>query len=195
MSVSFFPQRIIDEINKPNPHLVYAVKIDYAATVRAHTGVGDLIIDGEVYYGIGNLGNIDPIANDNTSSPTEMSLTLSGLDPTLVSQVLNDRNNNKKVRIMLVALDEDDRAAAAALLFTGKTTRQVYNHDRDNATVQVTVADRLIDWSRTATDRFTDQSHRNAANSLGDRICRFLMQLVERPIYWGSKKDAPGFRY
>lgn len=195
MSASLFPERLIEEINKPNPRLVYAVKISYTTPVRAHTGVGDLIIDGETYFGVGNLSTIEPIADDNTTSPSQLSLSLSGLDSTLLSQTLNERNNNKAVRIMLVALDEDERAASAALMFTGKTTRQVYNHDRGNATVEVTVADRLIDWSRSATARFTDESHRSGTNSNGDRFFRFVLQMVERAIYWGSAKDAPGFRY
>lgn len=195
MSANLFPARLIEEINKPQPRLVYAVKIEYNSVVRAHTGVGDLVIDGEVYLGIGQLGSIDAIADDNTTSPSQLTMTLSGLDPTLVAQTLNERNNNKLTRIYLVALDEDDRAASAALIFAGKTTRQVYNHNPDDVTVEVSVADRLIDWSRVATDRFTDESHRSSPASLGDRFFRFILQMVERPIYWGSAKDAPGFRY
>ncbi len=194
MTVSLFPERLIEEINKPNPRLVYAVRIAYNTPVLAHTGVGDLIINGETYFGVGNLGSIDAITDDNTTSPSQLSLTLSGLDSTLLSQTLNERNNNKAARIMLVALDEDERAASAALIFTGKTTRQVYNHNRAEASVEVTLADRLVDWSRSATDRFTDESHRAAPRSLGDRILRFVLQMVERPIYWGSSKDAEAFR-
>lgn len=194
-ALDLFSQEFLDEINSPTPRLVYAVRIDYDSPVRAHTGVGDLIINNELYMGVGNLGRIDAINDDNTTSPTSLSMALTGLDPTLVAQILNNRNNNKATRVYWVRLDEDYVAQESVLLFTGKTTLQQYNYDSNDASVVVEAADRLIDWSRKAPQRYSDESHRADPLSLGDRIFRFIAQMAERPIYWGSSKDAPGFRY
>ncbi|MEQ4986178.1 hypothetical protein ABN080_01680 [Proteus sp. fly-1089] len=42
-------------------------------------------------------------------------------------------------------------------------------------------------------DRFTDESW--SSRRQGDRIFRYVAQMAERAIYWGSKKDAPAFIY
>lgn len=194
-AVDIFGQAFVDAINSPNPRLLYAVRINYSNPVLAHTGVGDIVINNETYLGVGNLGEIGTVNDDNSTSPAQLTLSLSGLDPTLAAQVLNQRNNNKAVRIYWVVLDENERVIDSALIFSGKTTDQQYLYDKENAAIQVTAADRLIDWSRKATNRYTDESHRSEPLSLGDRIFRYIIQMAERPIYWGSAKDAPGFRY
>lgn len=192
---SFLPARLIQEINKANPKLLYAVRIDYSVPVLAHTGVGDQIINNEVYLGVGKLGKIDPVREENSTSPSDLTLTLTGLDPTLAAEILNERNNNKKVEIYWCSLNADNRVDSFARIFTGRTISGQYQYDQDNASVLIRVADRLIDWSRKATQRFSDQSHSNDPNSKGDRFCVYIEQASQVPIYWGSKKDGPGFRY
>lgn len=194
-AVNRIPARILEEINKPNPKLIHAVRVRYDAPVFAHTGVGDQIIDNETYLGVGNLADITPVRESNDTSPNEITITLGGLDSTLVAQVLNERNNNKDVDVFWCSLDDDDRVDAFFKIFSGRTVSQNYLYDRENTTVSVRVADRLIDWSRKATERFSDESHRSGANSIGDRFYRFLTEVSRVPIYWGSEKDGPGFRF
>ena len=41
--------------------------------------------------------------------------------------------------------------------------------------------------------RNTDESHRRLHPD--DRFFRYQNEMADRSIYWGSKKDAPGFIY
>lgn len=190
---SFMSNVVQEECQKDNPRVVYGVKVKYkGGPVRAHTGVGDLIVEGEVYLGVGQLGEIDPISQDNNTAPNSLKLQLNGLDPTLVAEILNNRNIGAQAEVYLIALDDDERAAGATLLFLGEVSEQVYGFSVDSCTAQITCADKLVSWSRGATERFSDESHK--ARTLGDRFFRFVAQMAERAIYWGSKKDAPGFR-
>lgn len=190
-----FSPAFIEAINSPVPRLSYAVRIGYDIPLLAHTGVGEIIINNEVYYGLGQLGKISTIEDDNTTSPSNLELSVTGLDPTLVNEVLTKRNNNKSVKIFWVVFDENEVVVDAVLLFSGKTTEHVYNYDRSNVSISVKVADRLVDWSRKASNRYTDESHKSDPNSIGDRFFRYVTQMAERPIYWGNNKDAAGFRY
>lgn len=63
----------------------------------------------------------------------------------------------------------------------------------DTNALQYTVSNIFEDWQRPFPDRYTDESHQAAQP--GDRIFRYVAQMAERSIYWGSKKDAPGFTY
>lgn len=185
---------LIAECKKANPRLCYAVKIAYPNyTILAHTGVGDLVINGEVYTGLGMLSKIESVKQDAQIGPNALMLGLNGLESGLIAEVLNDRCNGSKVWLYLVALDDDDRAASAANLYVGRIVSQAYAFNRKNAAVEINVADRFIDWARKGTDRFTDESHRS--RNLGDRFLRYVAQMAERSIFWGSEKDAPPFRY
>ncbi|MFH7473799.1 hypothetical protein RA264_28815, partial [Pseudomonas syringae pv. tagetis] len=59
--------------------------------------------------------------------------------------------------------------------------------------ITVAVIVRMSEWSRTVTERWTDDNHR--ARHQGDRFFFAIAQMSEWPIYWVSAKDAPTFTY
>lgn len=185
---------LLAELGKDSVNLALAVSIDYPTLgpVRAHSGVGDLSIAGEIYTGVGQLGEISPVNQGSESQPGELTLTLSGLDGSLLTEVMNTRCQGAKIKVWLVVLNDDHQAQGAALLFTGRLSTQRIAHG-ETSTIEVTAVDRMADWQRGSADRFSDESHQQ--RHPGDRFFRYVSQMVERPIYWGSKKDAPGFRY
>lgn len=188
-----FSNSILAELEKDTPRLVVAVEILYTSTpVRAHTGVGTYVIDGQDYIGVGQLGDISAIPQTSKSSPSNVDLTMSGLDPTLVAQTLNERSQGRKAKIMLCSIGEDESITSVSVLFSGRVSSQTYTYGKKTSVV-VQLVDRFADWERAGTKRFDYESH--LARYPGDRIFKYLSQMASLPIYWGSKKDAPSFNY
>lgn len=173
--------------------LVIAAKLNLKSGVtRAHTGIGNLIIAGEVYQGVGSLGSIEPVTESNSTSPQQLILSLSGFDSLLIADVMNERSRGRDVSLMLVALGVDGKPALAEIIFAGQISNIGVTTGNNNE-VAVTVSNRFERWSQGLPDRFTDESWVKRHN--GDRIFRYVAQMAERAIYWGSKKDAPTFIY
>jgi hypothetical protein len=193
MTVQLFSNTIIDEMNSDTPRLVIAVEILYkSAPVRAHTGVGFITIDGRTYIGVGSLGAIDPVRQTANNGPSTMNISMSGLDPTLVSETLNERTQGSKVKMMICALDDDLQVTSASILLAGRVSTQRFAYGSEMS-VEVEVVDRLADWQRKGSRRFDPESHK--AEQPGDDFFQATAQMSERAIYWGSSKDAPGFNY
>lgn len=173
--------------------LVIAAKLELKSGVTfAHTGVGNLIIAGENYQGVGSLGEIEPVTESNSTSPQQLILSLSGFDSLLVADVMNERSRGRNVSILLVALDGNGKPAIAEVVFAGQISNIGVSTGGLNK-VSVTVSNRFERWSNGLPDRFTDESW--VKRHKGDRIFRYVAQMAERSIYWGSKKDAPSFIY
>lgn len=188
-----FTDTILDELDKDNPRLVMAVEILYSSVpVRAHSGVGTYVIDGQSYTGVGQLGGISAIPQTSKTSPSNVELTMSGLDPTLVAQTLNERSQGSKAKIMLCSVGEDETVTSASVVFAGRVSTQQYTYGK-KMSVSVKLVDRFADWERAGTKRFDYESH--LARFSGDHIFKYLSQMASLPIYWGSKKDAPSFNY
>lgn len=188
-----YSNAIIEEMNRDNPRLVIAVEILYkTAPVRAHTGFGDIVIDGQTYIGVGQLGEIGVSPQTSNNGPSTMSLSMSGLDPTLVAGTLNERAQGSKVKVMVCSLDDDMRVTGAAITFSGRVSTQRFAYGKE-MTVEVEVVDRLADWQRKGSLRFDNESHQSIHP--GDEFFVYTAQMAEKPIYWGSSKDAPGMRY
>lgn len=187
-----FSNDMVEAVNE-GFELVVAAKLDLKSGVtRAHTGIGNLVIAGEVYSGVGSFGKIEPISEANSTSPQQLILSLSGFDSLLVADVMNERSRGRQVSVMLVALDLEGKPALAEVIFAGQTSNIGVTIGNENE-VSVTVSNRFERWSQGLPDRFTDESWQK--RHIGDRIFRFVAQMAERAIYWGSKKDAPTFIY
>ena len=188
-----FSDTILDELEKDNPRLIISVEILYSsAPLRAHTGVGTYVIDGKSYIGVGQLGSISGIPQTSKTSPSNVELTMSGLDPTLVAETLNERSQGKKAKIMLCSIGDDETITSASVIFAGRISTQTYTYGK-KTNVVAKLVDRFADWERAGTKRFDYESH--LARFHNDHIFKYLSQMASLPIYWGSKKDAPSFNY
>ncbi|WP_024559094.1 hypothetical protein ACP26F_08545 [Franconibacter pulveris 1160] len=193
MLYSPFSDSMVDYLSRDRVTAVIAAQVQFeSGTAYVHSGTGTLVLGGYVYYGVGALGAVDDVQESGTTSPTQLKLTLSGLDLSLFAKTLNERCVGRQAEIYLVAMDDSGVARVADLIFKGKVSSTGATAGETNA-LQYTVSNVFEDWQRPFPDRYTDESHQ--ASQPGDRIFRYVAQMAERPIYWGSKKDAPGFTY
>lgn len=189
-------QAVVDIIATNDFMALTAVELHFASeTVRAHTGTGELLIDGQVYLGVGQFGEVGTAQEtDSPSGPMSIDLTLSGLDSTILQQTLVERCRGRPGRVMFVVIGSDG-TMAADVLFSGRMDAAKFNYggnDGENS-ITVTIIDRMAEWSRPGSMRWTDENHQ--LRHPGDRIFFAVAQLSESPLYWGAKKDAPSFRY
>ncbi|WP_206019096.1 hypothetical protein [Salinicola acroporae] len=196
MSAFPFSDPVVELLSRPNVKLAYACELDFVSgMVRAHTGTGPLIINGETFDGVGTFGDISSTNEKlDSGSPASVTLTLSGLDAELIAGTQVERCRGRFGRLLLVAID-DDGSYAADILFSGKMDAPQFSYagsDDDNA-ISVAITDRMADWQRKGTERWTDENHRQ--RHPGDRFFFAVAQLADWPIYWGAKKDAPSFTY
>ncbi|MGL4351608.1 MAG: hypothetical protein ACRCT2_13785, partial [Plesiomonas shigelloides] len=96
------------------------------------------------------------------------------------------------VEIMMGVFDDSDQIAAVDILFAGSITA-VSATVGDQNQVSYTCSSELYEWDKIPSNRYTDESHRQRHE--GDRFFRYVAQMSERSIYWGSATDAPGFIY
>ena len=188
-----YSDKMIDLLAKGHVDQFLAVKMEIkSGNVLAHTGIGELVIDGDLYIGLGNLGSISSAKQDGGTSPSDINLSLSLLDPSMLSTALNEQVVGSKVTIMFGVFDEDGKIGAVDVLFAGSVTGVAAVIGDENQ-VTYTCSSELYEWDKIPSDRYTDESHQQ--RQVGDRFFRYTGQLAERSIFWGSKKDSPGFIY
>lgn len=192
MLYSPFSDSMVDWLSRDRVTAVLAANVQFeSGTAYVHSGTGTLVLGGYVYYGMGTMGAIDDVGETNTTSPTQLRMTLSGLDMSLFAKTLNERCVGRPAELYLVAMDDNGIVQVADLIFKGRFPHRA-TAGETNA-LQYTVSNIFEDWQRPFPDRYTDESHQSTQP--GDRIFRYVAQMAERSIYWGSKKDAPGFTY
>lgn len=193
MLFSPFSDDLLSAMEQPNVALVLAAEIDFPSGVtRVHTGTGTVIINGQTFLGVGNLGDVGSVTEENSTSSSTMSMVLSGLDMSLVGETLNEEVIGCNVVCYLAVMNDQGVVTGANVLFEGFITDTSLQAGQQNALSYV-VANVFERWSQGLPDRYTDESQQRLYP--GDRFFRYVAQMAERSIFWGSKKDAPGFTY
>lgn len=189
-----FSQQVVDILATGKFMVLYAFELQFKdETIRGHTGAGQLVIDGQVYDGA-NGGVLVGSSSESSdaSSPLTAELTMWGLDPAIMREAGPNGCRGRPARLMFVVMAEDGSYAADALL-SGRMDAARFSLGTDTCEIQLSIVDRMAEWDRTGTERWTDEQQR--ARRDGDRFFRAVAQLANSPIYWGSKKDAPSFTY
>jgi hypothetical protein len=98
----------ISALNTDEIASIVFVDIDWpGGRVRAHTGIGERIFMGQSYLGVGEVGGIGDLDENNSSSPNQLPLTLKVLDAALVALVMNESPEGRDVSVHLGILDEN----------------------------------------------------------------------------------------
>lgn len=193
MLFSPFSDDLLSAMEQPNVALVLAAEIDFPSGVtRVHTGTGTVIINGQTFLGVGTLGDVGSVTEENSTSSSTMSMALSGLDMSLVGETLNEEVIGCNVVCYLAVMNDQGVVTGANVLFEGFITDTSLQAGQQNALSYV-IANVFERWSQGLPDRYTDESQQRLYS--GDRFFRYVAQMAERSIFWGSKKDAPGFTY
>src|SRR5699024_1756418 len=138
----------------------------------------------------GTLGDVGSVTEENSTSSSTMSMALSGLNMSLVGETLNEEVIGRNVICYLAVMNEQGVVTGSNVLFEGFITDTALQAGQQNALSYV-IANVFERWSQGLPDRYTDESQQRLHP--GDRFFRYVAQMAERSIFWGSKKDAPGF--
>ncbi|CUL01094.1 unnamed protein product [Escherichia phage slur01] len=193
MLFSPFSDTLLNAMEQSNVSLVLAAEIDFPSGVtRVHTGTGVVVINGQTFLGVGTLGDVGSVTEENSTSSSTMSMALSGLDMSLVGETLNEEVIGRNVVCYIAVMSDQGNVIAANILFEGFITDTALQAGQQNALSYV-ISNVFERWSQGLPDRYTDESQQRLYP--GDRFFRYIAQMAERSIFWGSKKDAPGFSY
>ena len=188
-----YTQSIINDLASGHVEMGFAVEIMApSAPVRVHTGVGEVVINGELYLGLGSLGSISPSKSDGSTSPKDITLSLALIDSSMLALALNEKMVGSQVQIVMFTYGTDGQVKSTAVAFAGKIT-SVSAVTGDENTVNYSCANELEGWQSICSWRYTEDSH--LLRYPDDHGLRCVGEISERTILWGSRSDAPPFIY
>lgn len=189
-----YSEQLIQEITKSGARVGYAVQIIFPdEIVTAHTGIGELEIEGFKYVGVGNLGSIAPIVSTPDANPTRINVELSGFPNTHLVTALKANARSSKCKIYILVFDEPTKKLKYyEVSLMGFVSDYNVSAGNDNK-ISITVSDEFERYEMPLHKYYTEESH--LQDYPDDHFCRYSSQMADREIYWGAAKDAPPFNY
>lgn len=166
----------------PTVPLALLVEMDLAIPLRLCSWGSPLFWNGTTYLASGTLGSVDA-TDESTDQPRPLRFALSGLPSSLISLALQERVQNKPVRIYIAVLDPATHAVVdAALEWRGALDAMNVRGDGRTETITVTAESAGLDLLRAVPVRYTDVDQQRLHP--GDRFFEFVTDQAERNVIW-----------
>jgi len=183
---------ITNYLEKDNQQLFLAVKAEFdTGTIYLWSGDYNLSIGGNTYLGAGTLLSISNIEDTLELKSSGLSVTLAGMDETILDLALTENYQNRFITVYLGYLQGGtDTVAGAMTLFKGRMQSMTINDDPNGSTITVDAENRLIDLQRPSNLRYTKASQEFVAT--GDTCFNRVQSLQDKEIIWGSSSTKGG---
>jgi hypothetical protein len=163
------------------PILLFEGQFD-GGFVRFWTGFGTISWNGSDWIGAGQLIGISDIEENAEVVATGITVSLSGVDPALVSAVIGEARQNMVGRIWIGLFDAGAIVSTPYLAFRGRLdVPQILDGD-ETCTIAISYENVLGDLMRAQEERFTDESQK--AVYPDDRGFEFVTRIQDIEIVW-----------
>lgn len=155
-----------------------------SATLYLWSGRGSVTWNGHTWLGVGTMGSIAPVEEGSTVEARGTTLTLSGIDVTVLGDSLTDLRQGLPVTVWF-ALFDDTLALIPnpVIAFQGRMDQPTISHDGQTCTIQINCESRLMDLNTPAERRYTNEDQQR--DYPNDRGFEFVNSIQEVTIYWG----------
>lgn len=153
-----------------------------SGTVRLWDGIGDFILGGNTYAGAGSFLSISQIHENSEISAKGITVTLSSVDPTILSYAMTEHYQYRRINIHVGAISGS--TISSYLAFSGRMDIMTDHDTGDTLTMQLTAESRLIDLKRPRVHRWTSEDQK--AMYPGDTCFDSLNSLQDKKILWGA---------
>lgn len=131
------------------------------------SGWGTITYNSNTYFGVGSLGSIGDISEGTEVKADGTTITLSGIDPTLLDDCLNDIQLGAPVTIWFALLSGGALLGTPYPLFVGTVDKPTIPISPDTIAITLSLENRMANLQRPSNRRYTstDQMYFYPADS------------------------------
>ena len=182
---------IQDRLGADHQYLFFAVKAQFdTETIRLWTGADSLTVDGETYEGAGTLLSVGDIEDTMEVKSTNLTVSLSGMDTTVMNLALSEDLHNRKIKLYMgYLMGGANESAGEIVMFSGRMTNVQITDDADNgSTISINAENRLVDLNRPSNLRYTNASQMTINNS--DTGFKYVQAIQGKELLWGRPSNS-----
>jgi len=192
------PSSLLSVLGNPEIEPFYAVEMQFdSGTMRIWTGYGDKGINSQTYTGTGNLLKIEGLEETSDLSAAGTTLTLNGLDSTIITYALTEEYQGRLAKIYwgINGVVDSNNDALVIEVFSGYMDQMIIQDQGDSSTIQLSLESRLIVLERPNIRRYTSESQKGVRAQDGlvgnDSFFNWVTQLQDKRVPWGREvKDS-----
>lgn len=175
------------KLAEDHQNIIFAIKASFdTATIRLHSGMGELTINSETYEGAGTLLAISDIADSKELKSAGVNFSLSGMDTTVLNYALTENYQNRPIILYLAFVSGGtDHVDGLMTLYNGRMVQIQISDSTQGASVSINSENRLVDLRRPCNIRYTNESQQYLYAS--DTSLNEVAVIQELQLMWGRR--------
>lgn len=171
-------------LQQPNIPMLILISMDFASGfLRMCNASYNFTYGGFTYLGAGRLANVKNMEEGTDQKMYGTELSLSGIDPGIVSIALAEPYQQRPITILFAPLDSNYQIIANPPVVWKGRMDQMNIEMGETATITLTAESRLTDWNRPNIRRYNDEDQK--AFFPTDKGFEYVAQMVDKSLNWG----------
>lgn len=155
--------------------------------VRAWSGYGDQDLNGDTYLGVGTLGSISAVSEEESISASNVIVQLNGVPSELLSLVLQEDYQGRAATFYRALFDETGLIGDAMTAFSGRMDVATIDDGKDSGVISISIESRLVDFNRPRLRRYTHEDQK--ARFPNDQGFLYVAGLQQKELPWGRSSN------
>lgn len=153
-------------------------------TLRLWTGNGTKSIEGNSYTGAGEILGIAPVKESSDLSANSVSVTLTGIDSSIVSLALSEDYSYRDFKLYFGVVTSGG-SFVMDQIFQGYMSTMSINEQGETCDITLVVENKMLTLQTPRLRRYTNNDQQNEFP--GDLGLEFVEDLQRKEIVWGRK--------
>lgn len=177
--------QVLEELLSTNLIIVGLVDLFFDTyTSRFCTTPHNLVVYGNTYIGLGNLGTIEAIQEDTEIKSTGLSISVSGVNEAFIQLSLDQNYQGRRALLQLALLNDYYVIIDTPVtIFSGRMDYMNISLGKESI-ISLILESRLADWERTKVSRYNGADHKQ--DYPNDLSFDFVEQMIEKQLPWGN---------
>lgn len=154
-----------------------------SGVVHVWSGYGSVTWNGNTYTGVGSLGAVGDIVEGSDVKSRGTTITLSGIDPTLLGDALSDIQQGAPVTVWLAGFAAGAIVGSPYALYVGTVDKPAIGLGPETVTIQLALETKLANLQRPTFRRYTSADQRYYYS--GDIGFNWVETLNDIALLWG----------
>jgi hypothetical protein len=157
-------------------------------TIYVWSGIGSTSWNGQTWAGVGGLLGISTPEDSSVVEAKGITVSLSGIDATLLPEALNEIQLGLPVIVYLGALSGGTPIATPVIAWSGRIDQPTFTIGRTDVSLDIACESRLVDVNVSVERRLSNADTQSLFP--GDLGCSFVNSIQEKTIFFGFPNSS-----
>lgn len=178
---------VLAELSASNVRWMFMVDLQLDSGSLAFNGsLTNYVHFGKTFYAAGHLGSVGQVTEGTSLDPSSCPITITGIDASVLTKVLNEDILNRRGIVYIAILDEQNQIIGDPFIYFDGIMQTPSVSYGSTSSISINLVDRLAVWNRKKTQLLTNEEQ--LKHHPTDKGFEYVNGIAKQEIVWPAAR-------